>query len=205
MQDEKEHLKRSVTRSVFFICFLVFPSTVGLVVLAPLLIKIIPRYGKWEPALIPLTLIVFNTVFAAITTQLTNLLNAIGKIKITFKLMIMWTILSWLTIPILAIKYGVVGAAGGYALVGASSVVAISIARRFVDFSLVESAYKPALSSIVMGIFLYILRGFLPTSLYSVWIIIAVGLIVYLLAVYFIVGKTIGDDIKKTLTSLFSR
>ena len=127
MQDEREHLKRSVTRSIFFVCFLVFPSVVGLVILSPILVEIIPRYDKWEPALIPLFLISINTIFAAATTQLTNLLNAIGKIKTTFKLMIMWTVLTWAFIPVLAIKYGVNGAALGYALVGSSSIIAIYI------------------------------------------------------------------------------
>ncbi|OGM72860.1 hypothetical protein A3H19_05875, partial [Candidatus Woesebacteria bacterium RIFCSPLOWO2_12_FULL_39_9] len=90
MQNDKKELEYAVTRSIFFVCFLVFPSVAGLIILAPILIKIIPRYEKWEPALFPLALISINTLFAAATTQLTNLLNAIGKIKVTFKLMVMW-------------------------------------------------------------------------------------------------------------------
>ena len=89
MQDDKDHLERSVTRSIFFVCFLTFPTLVGFVLLAPMLVDIIPRYEKWRPALVPLYIIGIDTLFAASTTQLTNLLNAIGKIKITFKLMVM--------------------------------------------------------------------------------------------------------------------
>ncbi len=37
MQDKPDHLARSVTRSIFFVCFLVFPSVVGLLILAPAL------------------------------------------------------------------------------------------------------------------------------------------------------------------------
>ena len=81
MQDEANSLKRSLERSIFFICFLVFPTLAGVLVLAPILVEIIPKYQKWEPALIPLGLIAVNSVFAAVTTQLTNLLNSIGKIK----------------------------------------------------------------------------------------------------------------------------
>ena len=96
MQDEPDQLARSVTRSIFFICFLVFPTLAGLLVLAPSLVDIIPRYEKWSPALSALTLMGISTVFAPITSTLTNLLNAIGKVKTTFKLMIMWTVLDFI-------------------------------------------------------------------------------------------------------------
>ena len=78
LQNEKEHLERSVTRSIFFICFLVFPSLVGIIILSPLLIKVVPRYNHWEPALLPIIFVSINFAFAAATTQLTNLLNAIS-------------------------------------------------------------------------------------------------------------------------------
>src|SRR3990167_2800019 len=75
MQDAGAHLERSVTRSIFFICFLVFPSLVGIVVLSPILVNIVPRYNHWTPALVPIIFISINFLFAAATTQLTNLLN----------------------------------------------------------------------------------------------------------------------------------
>ena len=205
MQDERKHLERSVTRSIFFVCFLVFPSVAGLLVLAPLLVKIIPRYGKWEPALIPLFLISINTVFAAATTQLTNLLNAIGKIKTTFKLMVMWTVLTWIFVPLLALKFGVNGAAAGYSLVGASSVVAVYIARGYVRFSLIDGVFKPFTASLIMGVSLVFLRNLLPVSLYSVWVIIGAGIALYAFVIYFFIGSSIIDDAKRSFKALFSK
>src|SRR5258708_12303287 len=116
MQDTKNHLERSVTRSIFFICFLVFPSLMGMVLLAPVVFQIIPKYLKWTPALTALTLVSINFAFAAATTQLTNLLNAIAKIRITFYLMILWTVLTWALVPFLSIKFAFNGASFGYAL-----------------------------------------------------------------------------------------
>lgn len=205
MQDEKEHLANSVTRSIFFVCFLVFPATVGLLILAPILVEIIPRYDKWRPALLPLTLISINTIFAAATTQLTNLLNAIGKIKTTFKLMIMWTTLTWLAIPFLAIKYSVVGAAAGYALVSTSSVIAVYVARKHVAFSLTQSALKPLLGAFFMGMVLLLLRDILPISIWSFWILVMAGVLVYFASMYYIVGASILDDTKRGLKSVFDK
>lgn len=205
MQDEKEHLKRSLTRSIFFICFLVFPSIIGLVLVAPLLTQIIPRYEKWEPALLPLAIIGINTVFAAVTTQLTNLLNSIGKIKITFKLMIMWTVLTWLFVPGLAYLYGVIGAATGYAIVSASSVIAIYVARKYVGFSLKDSVLWPGLASLIMGIVVYLVRGILPVKLSSVWVLMGVGAVTYIISIYFFVGSSLIVDARKSFRAFLSR
>lgn len=205
MQDAKEQLKRSVDRSIFFICFLVFPSLAGLLVLAPILVQIIPRYEKWAPALIPLGLIAINTVFAAVTTQLTNLLNSIGRVKTTFKLMVMWTVLTWALVPVLAIKYGVSGAAAAYALVGTSSIIAIYVARLYVKFSLANSVFRPAIAAILMSGVLVAVRSQLPVRLSSVGILIVLGSFSYFLAIYFLVGSSIVKDVKKSFQTLFSR
>ena len=44
MQDHKNDLERSVTRSIFFICLFVFPSLMGIIILSPLLVRVVPRY-----------------------------------------------------------------------------------------------------------------------------------------------------------------
>lgn len=205
MQSSKSDLERSVTRSIFFICFLVFPSLVGISVLSPIVVVIIPRYNQWIPALIPIALISVNFMFAAATTQLTNLLNAIGKIKITFYLMIMWTVLSWLFIPFLSWKLGVNGAALGYALVGVSSSVAIYLAKKYVNFSLKESVLMPAVASGIMGVVLVILRNFLPPSFYSLGILVLVGVVVYGVLIIAVVGMSLIEDAKKSFKTIFAR
>jgi len=205
MQDRKEELARSVTRSIFFVCLLVFPSVIGILILAPVLVKIIPRYGKWEPALLPLVLISINTLIAAATTQLTNLLNAIGRIKTTFKLMIMWTVLTWLLVPALAIKFGVNGAAAGYALVATSSVIAIFLVHKIIRFSLYESVGKPAIGTLIMGLILFITRRGLTVSFSSVWILCVLGAGLYFLSMYVLVGPSIIVDAKKGIKAVFSK
>ena len=205
MQDDKERLARSVTRSIFFVCFLVFPSVAALLVLAPVLLQIVPRYSKWEPALIPLILVSVNVFFAAATTQLTNLLNAIGKIKITFKLMIMWTVLTWAFIPYLAIKYSVNGAALGYALVGASSIIAIIVTRGYVKFSLWDGLLKPAVATFLMAAVIYFAKGYLPVRLSSVIVLTIIGGIIYFISVYILTKGTIIADAKKSISALIPK
>ena len=205
MQGAKGDLERSVTRSIFFICFLVFPSLVGIVIIAPILVRIIPRYNQWVPALIPLVFVSINFVFAAATTQLTNLLNAIGRIKNTFYLMIMWTVLTWLFVPTLAYKFGVVGASVGYALVGASSIIAIAVARKYVNFSITDSMLKPGIAALVMGLILLIVKAFLPVTLVSAGILFVLGMAIYGGSMLSIVGISLIEDAKRGFKTLLNR
>lgn len=205
MQDAPNHLERSVTRSIFFICLLVFPSLVGISILSPILVKVIPRYNQWTPALIPIIFVSVNFAFAAATTQLTNLLNAIGKIKITFYLMIMWTVLSWISIPLLATKYGVTGASVGYALVGASSIVAIIIAKKYVNFSITGSIVTPLVGSLVMGFFLVIAKKLLPVTINSMILLTAFGVAIYTASMLSMTGISLVADIKRSLKTLLNK
>lgn len=203
MQHNKKELERSLTKSILFICFLVFPSIVGLVIVSPFLVKLIPRYEKWTPALLPLALIGINTAIAAATTQLTNLFNSIGKIKLTFRLMIMWTTLTWLLVPYLSRRFGVTGAAAGYALVSCSSVVAVILAKKYVNFSITKSILSPLVATLVMGAVLLSARSQLDATYFSLWTLIGLGFIVYMLASYILIGRRFMASYTKYLSKKF--
>ena len=205
MQDDKESLEKAVTKSVFFTTVLVFPATVAILILFPIVTNMIPKYNQWLPAIFPLTLLSINVLFAAVTTQLTNLLNAIGKIKITSGLMVMWTVLTWVFVPILAKKYGADGAAAGYALVGISSIIAIFIVKKYVNFSLTEAALKPFFASVVMGITLLVLRSMLPATPATLGVLIVTGAVLYTLCILALVGVSLIEDAKKTFSVLLKK
>lgn len=189
LQDNRKDLSDLVSKSIFFICLLVFPSLVMLVLLAPSLVQVIPKYIKWSPAIFALSILTINSGLAAITTPLTNTLNAIGKISLTFKLMIMWTTLTWIFVPALSVLYGVNGAALGFTLVGLSSVVALYLVSKHVDIGYVQSVGKPILASIFMGLLVFIMRSLLPVSMQQVAGMVIVGLISYSLVIFILEPK----------------
>lgn len=181
LQGNKKELSDLVTKSIFFVCLLVFPSLVMLVLLAPILVEIIPKYIKWNPALLALSILSITSALAAITTPLTNTLNAIGKISLTFKLMIMWTALTWIFVPLLAILYGLNGAALGFTLVGLSSFVALFLVSKYVDINYLQSVGKPLLASILMGFCVLIAKNIFPSQgLLQVILMVAVSFVSYL-------------------------
>lgn len=197
MQEHEKDLRSAVEKSVFFVCALIFPAIVGMVVLSSYVLELLPSYEKWRPALIPLYLISINTMFATATTPLTNVLNATGRIKITFYLMLMWVFLTWIFIPLLSIFYGVNGASLGYALVGASSIVAIFIVIKIVRFSLNYSIFKPLLSAFCMGFFVFFFSKVLPVSLMSFFSLIILGGFFYFFVLYLTIGEKLILDTKK--------
>lgn len=202
LQDRRTELENAVSRSIFFVCFLVFPSIVGLVVLAPIIIEVVPKYSKWQPALFALSMFGTSALFAAITTPLTNVLNAIGKIKIHFYLMIMWTVLNWLLIPYLALNYGVNGAAAGYALVSSSSVLAIIIVRKYVAFNPATPVFKPLAAALGMGAILFLVRGMMQPSLQWIFVLLIFGILVYILGMSLFVGQALLQDVRKVFYNL---
>lgn len=201
MQDSKVELEKAVTRSVFFTTILVFPMTAGIVFLAPVVFNIIPKYSQWLPAVVPLTFLSINVLFAGVTTQLTNLLNAIGKIKITSMLLVMWTTLTWVLVPYLGLKFGVNGASFGYSIVGTSSIIAIIVAKKYVNFSLSQSVVKPLMATFVMSMTLLVLRNFIASDLESLLILIVIGIVSYASAIFALVGASLFDDVKKVFTN----
>lgn len=202
MQDHKQELANAVSKSIFFISVLVFPTVALLVFLSPILVSIIPKYGKWQPALLALGILSINTLLASINTPLVNALNAIGKIRITFKLMVMWTVLTWIFVPGFGYLYGLNGAALGYSLVSLSSVIAIYIITKYIPVNVWKSIGAPLIAAVLMSFVLILGKIYLPWSWMSVVILGISSLFVYAILLFILVGPSIWDDIKTIILNI---
>lgn len=205
MQNDKKQLSNSITRSLFFITFLVFPTVVGLILLSPVLVRVIPRYEKWIPALIPLALLGVNSMIASFTTQLTNVLDSIGKILLKSKFLIMWTVLTLVLVPLMATLYGLIGAALGYLLVGFSSFIPIYVIKRTVDFSFTKGVVKNAIAVSIMGIVVWFARSLMQYTFSSVVLLTVIGGVTYLISAYLLVGNDLINDAKRFVSVFRSK
>ena len=160
LQDHKDILKKSLERSLYFIALFVFPMVAGITLISPDIINIIPKYTKWAPAIFPLYFYAANVAIAAITTPITNAFNAIGKITLTTKFMIMWTVLTWILFPWLSIKFGYLGTAYATLLVGSSSFIVWYFAQKIFGVRVLSAISKPLLATILMLIFSLIFQNF---------------------------------------------
>lgn len=188
LQHDKEKLAQAVEVSLKYMCLAAFPILAGIGFMAIPMINIIPKYGKWLPAVIPLYIYLYNSAWASISTSLTNLLNATGHIKSTFKLMLMWTALTWVTMPFLSIKFGYMGVAYATGIIATSSLVTILMAKKNVNFNVLNIIGTPIIATGIMSIFLlFSLR--ISHSLLSVGIIIVLAGAIFTLSVLALEGK----------------
>jgi len=179
LQDEKEFLKKSLEKSTFFISLIVFPSLLGICLIAPDFINLIPKYGKWAPAIIPLYFYATSYAIASVTTPITNAFNATGKIKTTTKLMVMWTVLTWIFYPILSLNFGYTGTAVAALIVGLSSFVVWHLAAKYFQVSIFKTILHPLIASLLILLFLSPLSYLSLSPLLSISLKISFAVLIY--------------------------
>lgn len=153
LQDDKFALKIAIEKSLFLIALVIFPIAVGIISFSPYLIEFIPKYQKWEPALVSVMFFSLGSVISSISTPITNFLNAIGKVKVTLYFMIFWTVMIWVTTLSFIHFAGYNGVAAASFAVSLTSVGVFIIAKRYVDFSIFKVIYKQIAASVIMYIF----------------------------------------------------
>lgn len=188
LQHDKDRLIRAIETSLKYLCLATFPALVAMGLLARPMIFIIPRYVKWLPALIPLYIYLYNSAWASVSTTLTNTLNALGKIKTTFKLMIMWTSLTWALMPALAFYKGYLGVSYAVALIATSSIFTIIAVRKHLAFSFTKAFRTPIIASIGLAAYFYAASRFATNTLHLA-IVGVIGVIIYGLIVVLLEGK----------------
>lgn len=196
LQHDTNILGKAVEKSIFASCFIIFPSLVGLVVLAPYFIDYVPRYSKWEPALFSLALFSFSAGLSSVSTPLTNAMNAIGRIKITLYLMVFWTVLTWVLTPIMVMIYGYSGVAISSAIISVSVIGVVFIVKRYININIFNVVKYPLLSAIVMGVAIFALSSVVVTNLPTLLLMILIGAVIYFSTLIIFAKNQVKEDIR---------
>jgi O-antigen/teichoic acid export membrane protein len=179
LQHSKELLGVAIEKTLFGLGLTMIPiSTVLLFFIEPAT-RIIPRYGKWEPALFSFSLFVVGALIAGFSTPLTNALNAVGKIKITMMLMIFWTIATWVLTVTLIHFIGFNGFALGLLILGMTIFVVIRLTKQYANFSFIEQTKWPFAAGIVQFIWYALMRGNAPYNMPWLTFVGVTGVILY--------------------------
>jgi len=189
IQHDKKVLGLAIEKSIYFVSVTIFPTLTGLFLAAPFFVSFFPKYSKWQPALLSLTFFCINAVFASVSTTLTNLLNATGKIKTTLKLMIFWTTATWILTITLIKFFGFQGVAMASALVAATSWITVVLARKTVYFKFWDNIKDAIFSTIIMAIVFLVISPVIINNLISLFMTVLICAIIYMS--YFVtLGKT---------------
>lgn len=196
LQNEKQILSQALEKTIFAASFLIFPALAGLVILFPYFLNIIPKYSKWEPALLSLGFFALNAAFSSISTPLTNALNAIGKIKITLYLMVFWTISTWVLTILGVLYFGFNAVAAVSALVSVSAILVVLIVRKHINLNIFRAVLNPFIGTVLMAVVLYPLSSFFVKGIFSFILMVLIGGVIYFSVIMVLAKKQIVADIK---------
>jgi len=152
LQGHPEKLQRAIEKSLFFISLVIFPILLGMSLFIKPLLALIPTYAKWQPATLSFILFSLSIGWSAISTPLTNTLNAIGEINKTLKLMVMWTALTWVLTPVLIYFYGFNGVALAALLISFTSIFSVKYVREILPVRVWEHTWRQALAALMMAV-----------------------------------------------------
>jgi O-antigen/teichoic acid export membrane protein len=190
LQHDKKILGRAIEKSIFFLSLFIIPATVLIVFAIAPLVYIIPKYIKWEPALISLYIFAISSILASYSSTLINALNAIGKIKTTLILMIVWTICTWIFIPAFIGFIGFNGFALSNLFISLTFFIPILILKKEVQFRIILFVYKPLIASIIMAVPTIILFSRLH-NVYVLGFALGLDVFIYITIGYFWMRKEI--------------
>ncbi|MEX2028049.1 MAG: oligosaccharide flippase family protein [Candidatus Curtissbacteria bacterium] len=205
MQNHSDKLGKAIEKSIFFVTYFVYPSVFGMAAIAPTVIEIVPRYGKWEPALPLLYLFGINSIFSAVSTTFTNALFATGRPKIVLNFMVFWTSATWILTYPLVIRFGYIGVGIASAIVATTSIATIYFVKREISVSVGKSIIGPLSMSAVMFLVVISLQNVLPSTLPSLLLTIVAGVAVYAVLSFSVFRKRLIEDAMIITRSLFSK
>lgn len=194
LQNDKEKIKQLIEKIMFYQTALLTPAILGLGLLMDDVIHIIPKYAKWGPALPLLYIFCISAFFATFSSPLINLINSLGKAKIPFIFMLVWTIVTWILTPLLTHFYGYYGFPITVMIVSFSSVFVVKKAQEFVPFRIFASIYKPFFSSIAMGIVMVLVKQLFPHTLFGMILTGFSGACTYLIVLLYVFKINIMNE-----------
>lgn len=201
LQESQEHLQAAVEKTLFGISLTIFPISVGLLFFVQPLIGIIPKYAKWEPAILAFYLLTVSSVFAGLTTPLTNALNAIGKIKVTLMLMVVWTALTWVLTLTLIHFFGFNGVPMAFLVVATTIVYVVYLVKKFIRFSFWKSIIWPLTAGLIQAAWYAVFMRILPHTPTFLAVIAGTGGILYVGLAWLFERKRITDTIASFRTN----
>ena len=172
-------LKKTFNLSLRYVITLSIPIVIGGFLLSGPLINLV--YGpEYADSAMVLKILIFISLFGFINSPLFVLLNSIDKQKITMINTAFTALANIVMNAILIPKYGIIGAAFATIVSEITFLIlsAYQIRKSGIELNLLSKAYKPLISSIVMGVFVWYFIS------WNIFILIPVAALIYFIVLY---------------------
>ncbi len=185
LQGDNEKISGLIQKILRYQTLLLAPLYVGAVLLMDRIVEIIPKYNKWEPALPIFYLICISAFLTSFSTPFINLFNAMGKVKLSFKFMLYWTVMSWILIPVLSTRFGMLGFPITLVFLSLTFIAVMYVAQKYITFHFWKNIAAPFVASMVMGVVVVIVKQVFPSYMGLILPIIT-GATTYISVLYLI-------------------
>ncbi len=179
LQHDRQLLQKAIDKTLFGLSMAILPISAGLLFFVHPMVELIPKYGKWEPALVSFYLFVFSSAFAALSTPLMNALNAMGKIRTTLKFMVGWTVSTWFFTVLFISLFGFNGVAVSLFVVSTSVYFVVRVTKTIADFSFIANVRGPVISAVVQGGAYALMLSVVPHTFMWLFVSGVLGVILY--------------------------
>jgi len=152
LQKNPKDLSRAIETTIFFSTLAIFPLLLGMSLFFRPLLDVFPAFSKWLPTMTSFVFFTLSIGWAALSTPLTNTLNAIGHINATLKLMIFWTVLTWILTPLAVWIYGYHGAAIAAFIISSTSFIPVLMVKKIIPINAFDSLWRQLVAGGIMSL-----------------------------------------------------
>ncbi len=194
-QQKQSHVLNKVLR---YQSMIIIPSLLGIALVMPLIVDILPQYKKWEPALPIFYIFIASSLFTSYLTPFINFFSAIGKIRLSLTFMIGWTIMMWALVYPLTRFFGIYGFPLTILAIGMTSVIVAMKARTMVPYDFVQSTYKYFISGFIMFVATFTIRYYttdISLGFLRIGLVVVTGVSSYYFALLLIFKENLIKDL----------
>jgi teichuronic acid exporter len=205
VQSDREAVSRMTNLIFKYVNIFTLPAIFIVAALIPEAVKVVFT-NKWTPAIPAFYWFALRMIGSNLTTLFVSVLNALGKIKKSIRILIWWTLLDWLLAVGFIHPWGFTGIAIAYGL----SVIPISywlwlVVRGFVQIEGVRTFLSPLLCSSMAAAVVLVLKTRMAPSWLSLMLLGLSGAVIYLGLLWLWERKTLLEEARVFLFAVMKR
>lgn len=198
LQDDKKKIAQVIEKNLYYQTALILPMMILAYFLMPKLVFLLPRYQKWTTAIPLFHIFVVSSFLVIYLAPFVNIFNALGKVKLSFNLMIFWTLITWVFTVALTNFFGIYGFPITHLIVSSTFIIVLILAKKIVPFSFLRPIKNFLIAGGLMVIVILIIDKIKIDNLYLSFLLTGLsGCLTYLGSLIFIFKLKVKEGLKE--------
>lgn len=205
IQQDPQAVRRMAETTFKYVNLITFPGILIFAALIPEFVQVVFT-SKWAPAIPAFYFYSIRMLGSNISTLYIAVLNGLGKIEVSLRILVWWTVLDWALALALCSWFGFTGVAMAYAI-GVIPIAGWLVLQlhSLVKVDLIQSFLVPLAVSGAAATGVWLVKSVSQASWLTLAGWIAGGLVFYILLLLLIEGRALLADIRVFLATLARR